>query len=89
MSVPGTGPGPQLEALLRGIEERVKHTPECRMTSTACICDRAARVRAEQARAVERMLEVVYQQAPGDTYSKAQDHDLVWAAALRAGEEHQ
>lgn len=95
----------QLEAVLRGIEERTPHevykcwrgngycvtchsvfpltqphehvlTPQ----SERCTCDYGARVRAEQARAVERIGDVMYDHG-GAT---ALPSHVAWAAALRA-----
>lgn len=86
----------QLEAVLRGIEERTKHSDECGATflrwrcrscgekspyQSGCDCDWQDRVRAEQARAVERMIEAAIR-ATSDDVSLPD----VWAAALRAGE---
>jgi hypothetical protein len=96
-----------LEAVLRGIEERVprEHDEWCIVGegrhSEMCDARWSLRVRAEQARAVERMVIAAAQTFHGATFDNQmawQDDEnapqsdamsMAWAAALRAGEEHQ
>lgn len=71
----------QIEQILQGIETRTLHDADCLgeqvVKCDECDCDRAARVRAEIARTVERMGNALIAAA----YDR---QGIPWAAGIRA-----